>query len=273
MLECVVNISEGVRPDVVAAVARAAGSALLDVHRDAWHHRAVLTLAGPEVVEAAEAVAAAAVGSIDLVTHAGAHPRLGVVDVVPFVPIGSGRVAPAPDLGQALRARGVFARFAAERLGLPCFIYGPERSLPEVRRGAFTTLAPDFGPTEADPHAGAVCVGARAPLVAYNLWLADADLDLARRVARALRAPEVRALAMVVGDHVQVSCNLVAPWRVGPGAVFDEVAVLARVERAELVGLVPAEVLRNEPVSRWERLDLGEERTIEARLAAARQAR
>ncbi|MCU1493510.1 MAG: Formiminotransferase domain protein [Acidimicrobiaceae bacterium] len=264
------NISEGVRADVVGSIGDAAGVALLDVHSDPWHHRSVLTLGGAETLEAAEAVAAAAVRLLDLDGHVGAHPRLGVVDVVPFVPLGVGRAEESLDLGPARAARDAFGRWAGSSLGLPCFFYGPERSLPEVRRGAFVTLAPDTGPAEPHPSAGAVCVGARPALVAYNLWLESRDLALARTIARAIRCPEIRALGLGVGDRVQVSCNLVDPWQIGPGALFDAVDSLARVERAELVGLVPEGVLAREPRRRWSRLDLDAERTIESRLASRR---
>lgn len=264
MLECVVNISEGRRSEVVAAVAGAAGDALLDVHRDADHHRAVLTLVGED---AARAVAAEAVARIDLRAHSGVHPRLGAVDVVPFVALAGSTPA------AAIAARDRFARWAAEALALPCFVYGPERTLPDVRRQAFGALAPSTGPSQPHRTAGAVAVGARAVLVAYNLWLADPDLPLARTLAAGLRGPAVRALGLAVGDQVQVSMNLLAPDHVGPAEVFDRVAACTAVARAELVGLVPASVLHAAPPHRWAELDLSTDRTIEARLAAGGLAR
>jgi glutamate formiminotransferase len=111
-------------------------------------------------------------------------------------------------------------------------------------------------------------VGARDVLVAYNLWLVDDDLGLARRIAAELRSPAVRTLGLAVGSAVQVSCNLVAPHEVGPAEVFDLVAARAAVARAELVGLVPRPVLDAVPEERWDELDLAADRTIEARLAA-----
>jgi len=275
-LECVINISEGRRHASIEAIALVAGSCLLDVHTDSWHNRSVLTLAGAEVQDAARSVARAAVELLDLNDHAGAHPRLGVVDVVPFVPIRTGpaaAVAPAAggppeiDLSIALSARDSFAAYAANDLGVPCFLYGPERSLPEVRRRAFVTESPDLGPTTPHPTAGAVCVGARDVLVAYNLWLAVDDVSLARQIARAMRSEEVRALGLELGGRAQVSCNLVEPWRFGPADAFDFVAAHAPVARAELVGLVPASILEAIPADRWPELDLGEDRTIESRLA------
>jgi glutamate formiminotransferase len=258
VLECVVNVSEGRRPEVVAALAAAAGADLLDVHTCGDHHRSVLTLVGED---APRAVARAAVELLDLRHHTGAHPRIGVLDVVPFVPLNS------TPMRAAIAARDEFAGWAAGTLGLPCFLYGPERSLPDIRRGAFTTLTPDVGPTAPHPSAGAVAVGARRLLVAYNLWLAESDLDAARRAASAVRSDAVRALGLAVGDQVQVSMNLIDPERVGPAAVWDLVAALAPVARAELVGLVPASVLDAVPSERWAQLDLGADRTIEARLA------
>lgn len=260
MLECVINISDGRRLDVVGNIGRAAGAELLDVHTDADHNRSVLTVIGEQ---AARAVAAATILSLDLRTHEGVHPRIGVLDVVPFVPLAGSTMADAID------ARDTMAAWLAEELALPCFLYGPERSLPEVRRGAFTELAPDTGPMVPHPTAGACAVGARPILVAYNLWLAEPDLDLARRIARDLRGPSVRALGLAVGDQVQVSMNLIDPSHVGPSDVFDAVAAVAAVARAELVGLVPDATLRAIEPQRWAQLDLSADRTIEARLAAA----
>jgi glutamate formiminotransferase / 5-formyltetrahydrofolate cyclo-ligase len=257
VLECVVNLSEGRSAAVLAALADAVGPDCLDVHTCRHHHRSVWTLVGET---APRALTRAAVELLDIGTHTGAHPRIGVVDVVPFVALdGSTEV-------DALAARDRYARWAADELGLPCFFYGPERTLPEVRRGAFTTFTPDTGPAMAHPTAGAVAVGARPLLVAYNLWLAEPDPDLARSVAREVRAPGVRALGLAVGDEVQVSMNLVDPLRVGPAQVFDAVAGRARIARAELVGLVPDAVLAATPPSRWAELDLSADVTIGARL-------
>ena len=225
----------------------------------------MLTLGGPEVEEAVRAVSASAVDTIDITAHDGVHPRMGAVDVVPFVPIDG-----AGDLSDAVGARDRFAAWAGTELELPCFLYGPERSLPDVRREAFQRRQPDRGPPTPHPTAGATAVGARGPLVAYNLWLVPPDLALARSLAAELRSPAVRALGLEVGGHAQVSCNLIDPLDVGPAAVYDAVARRAEVDRAELVGLVPAAVLADVPVHRWGELDLHRERTIEARLEQAR---
>lgn len=259
MLECVVNISEGRDHAAIDAIGAAAGPHLLDLHTDPHHNRSVLTLVGED---AARAVTAEAVARIDLRTHEGVHPRIGAVDVVPFVPLG------ASTLQDAILARDRFCAWASSALGVPCFTYGPERTLPEVRRHAFTDLAPDVGPVRPHPSAGAIAVGARPVLVAYNVWLRQPDLALARSVAATLRSPQVRTLGLAVGPRVQVSMNLVAPHEVGPAAAADAVAALAPVAGCELVGLVPQGVLDAVDPRRWAELDLGPDRTIEARLAS-----
>lgn len=268
MLECVVNLSEGRDAARLAAISQVAGSALLDVHTDPWHNRAVLSLASEDIVEVALAVTRAAVEILDLNAHVGVHPRLGVVDVVPFVPLGPAGFGGPIDLEEALLARDRFATLVGSVLDLPCFLYGPKRTLPEIRRNAFVDFAPDTGPGTPHRTAGACCVGARPCLVAYNLYLASGDLGLARRIAREVRSDDVRALGLAVGDAVQVSCNLVAPWSTGPADIYDEVAARGAISHTELVGLVPDAVLQQTEPSRWEELDLGQERTIEARLAA-----
>lgn len=258
MLECVVNVSEGRRPDVIAALARAAGRDVLDVHSDPFHHRSVFTLVGTDAVRHLSALA---VETLDLAEHSGVHPRLGVVDVVPFVPLAGSTMA------DARRARDQFCEWAATELGVPCFRYGPERSLPDIRRRAWTDLAPDVGPDRPHPTAGAMCVGVRSFLVAYNVWLTEPDPILAKRIAALVRGPHLRALGLVVGDAVQVSMNLIAPDRLGPAQAYDLVARHGAIDRAELVGLIPMAVLRAVPRHRWAELDLAEDRTIERRLA------
>ena len=276
LAECVINISEGRDRSTVGTVAAAAGDTLLDVHCDPDHHRSVLTLGGPldRVEWSARSVVARALATIDLTAHRGVHPRFGVVDVVPFVPLEG-------TIDDAVGARDRLAHWAGAELGIPCFLYGPGRTLPEVRREAFRSLAPDAGPPAPHPTGGAMAVGARRALVAYNLWITGATgsdgsgaLPAARAIAGAVRGPAVRALGLAVGNGAQVSCNLVDPTRVGPAEIFDDVVRRAReagmsVERAELVGLLPESVLRAVPRHRWADLDLGDDRTIEHRLAHA----
>jgi len=281
------NISEGRRPEAVAALAGTCGSALLDVHVDRDHHRSVLTLAGSAdgVSEAAETLARAAVRRIDLSSHTGVHPRLGAVDVVPFVPLGPEGLDAAGDL-----ARRWGERMAAE-LAVPVFLYGAAdpagRSLPDVRRSAFRARQPDFGPAEPHPTAGAVAVGARPVLVAVNLELRagpgglQEDLAVARAVARAVRERDgglagVRALGFPLESQrrAQVSMNLTDLGATGLEAACEAVRCAAaergcEVSAVELVGLLPAAEL--ERCSReflaW--TGLSPERTIEARLRAA----
>jgi glutamate formiminotransferase len=260
VLECVVNVSEGRRPTVIASLADACGPALLDVHSDPHHNRSVFTLVGEE---APRALAAAAVATLDLRTHEGVHPRIGVVDVVPFVALS------ADVDGRA--ARDAFATWAAGELGVPVFLYGPERTLPEVRKLAFRELAPDVGPTSPHPTAGAMAVGVRDVLVAWNLWLAPGvGVDVARRLAASIREEwpgAVRALGLDLAGQAQVSCNLVAPRSVGPAQVYDLVAASGVViERAELVGLAPQAVVDAAPPERWAELGLSASATIEARI-------
>jgi glutamate formiminotransferase len=274
-VECVVNLSEGRDAAVIDAIASVAGPALLDVHSDPDHHRSVLTLGGPaaHVVTAARAVVQEACALIDMRAHHGVHPRLGSADVVPFVALDGG-------LDEAVSLRDDFARWAARQLQLPCFLYGPERSLPTVRREAFRSLGPDTGPPTPHPTAGASAVGARPVLVAYNVWVTGPDdgqrsaLTLARSVARSIRGPALRSLGLPVGHGAQVSCNLIDPSGLGPAQAYDRIAravtrLGGSVVRAELVGLVPADVLAAIPAARHRELDVSPDRTIEARLQSA----
>ena len=283
--ECVVNISEGRDRAVIAEVVAGGGDLVLDVHSDAEHHRSVLTLGGPlaEVEAAARRVAVAAVDRIDLRGHRGVHPRLGAVDVVPFVPLpGPGGTATPSEA--VLVARDSYARWSADELEVPCFLYGMGRTLPDVRRGAFTTLSPDTGPDGPHPTAGATAVGARHLLIAYNVWLGAAGpggpspdelVAVARDLAARMRRPGLRTLGLAVDDGAQVSCNVVAPDLVTLTEVYDEVARGAEAQgcearRGELVGLLPSSALAAVPERRWSELGLRAEDTIEFRLGVDR---
>lgn len=275
-VECVVNVSEGRDQAVLAHLAVAAGPVLLDLHRDPDHHRSVFTLAGgaEQVTGAVRALARESVAHLDLRMHKGAHPRRGVLDVVPFVPYRPGQL-PGHDLDGSIVLRDEFARWFSATLGVPTFLYGPlpgggHRTLPQVRRHAFREIPPDFGPRQPHPTAGATSVGARTVLVAYNVWVSS--LEVARRVAPLVRRAEVRSLGLAVGEGAQVSCNLVEPAHVGPAQVYDTVRHLVEeaggdVEGAELVGLLPEAVLREIPDSRWGELGLSADRTIESHLS------
>jgi glutamate formiminotransferase len=275
LVECVVNLSEGRDTTTLSALDAAAGPPLRDRHSDPDHHRSVYTLVGAveEVARAARSLASATVDLVDVASHAGAHPRLGALDVVPFVPYEPGQRAP-DDLTEVTALRDDFARWLATEHGVPTFLYGPLpgggfRSLPDVRRQAFGELAPDAGPTAPHPTAGACAVGARRVLVAYNVWVSS--LAVAQQVAPLVRGADVRALALAVGARAQVSVNLINPEAYGPERLYDTVAELAAAAGgsalgAELVGLIPSAVLERIPMDRWPELDLAAERTVEARL-------
>lgn len=280
MIECVPNVSEGRDLAVLDRLARACGPSLLDRHVDPDHHRSVFTLAGPGAWDALAAVvdlAAATAGALDLKAHRGVHPRLGVLDVVPFVALDEAFL-------HAVDAAYSFAAWINTELGVPVFFYDGcadgFRSLPEVRRLAFAGLDPDLGIPEPHPRLGAVAVGARRPLVAVNCWLDTDDLALARAVAAAVRErdgglPGVRALGLALASRgvVQVSMNLVDLERTGLEAACT--AVRARVEEAgervssvELVGLLPAAERERSSAEFLEWAAIGPDLTIEARLAA-----
>jgi len=271
-LASAVNVSEGKDSVAIDMLADACGDLLLDVHRDGDHHRSVLTLAGSpiELLDALRALVGLAVRTLELSGHTGVHPRFGVVDVVPFAPIGR------DELETAIEARDRLAIWAGTVLDIPCFLYGPmpdggSRSLPDVRRGAFVTLLPDTGPDRAHASAGAMAVGARGPLVAYNLWVSGLTPAETRAVANRVRNKQLRALGLDMGGLTQVSCNLIDPDVLGPADAYDLVAVslpaTARIVRAELVGLVPDSVLERTPEDRLEELGLSECDSLEARLA------
>jgi glutamate formiminotransferase len=261
-LEAVPNFSEGRDRATIAAIGDAlAGHArLLDVHSDEDHNRSVYTLAGSEeeLVAALLAGIACARERIDLRRHEGAHPRVGAADVVPLVPIQE------VDAERARAAALELARRVGEELALPVFLYAdlaPGRGPAFFRRGGpeelqrridVGELAPDFGPRRLDERAGGVIVGARPPLIAFNVNLAGDDLDAARDVARAVRErdgglPGVRALGLRLprAGRVQVSLN-VEDWRSSPlhevvQAVEREANARAlKVTGSELVGLLPA---------------------------------
>ena len=264
------NFSEGQRQDVMDAIEAAAasvrGALVLDRHADAVHNRMVLTIAGlpGPVAEAAFRATARAAGLIDLNVHSGVHPRIGATDVVPFVPIGSTSMQLCIEL--AVR---VGRRIAVE-LDVPVYLYAEaarhahRRRLPDLRRGQFEylrehladepRLMPDFGPARIGP-AGATAVGARPPLIAYNVTLATSDLAVARAVARSIRessgglpAVQARGFRTATPDIVQVSMNLLDTRRTGLSVVFDRVRQEAAqrgvaVLESELVGLAPAEAV------------------------------
>lgn len=272
MFECVVNISEGRDLPLLEQITRAGGISLRDRHRDRHHNRSVFTLINESdaLLMDLHSLVQSAYQRLDLRRHSGVHPRFGIVDVVPFVALDLNRA------NEACALRDETALWFADNLSVPVFLYGPladgsVRSLPDVRRHAFDTLEPDHGPSTPSPARGAVAVGCRPILVAWNLWLRDVSMDDARTVAASIRQDAVRSLAFEVGDDVQVSCNLLDVALVTPSQVYDQVQAMVPegglIERAELVGLAPAALLQLEDPSRWDQLGLSEDATIEARLA------
>jgi glutamate formiminotransferase len=259
-LESVPNVSEGRDADVVDAVGRAfaaAGARLLDTHVDPDHHRSVFTLVGGDraLEDGLVAGVAAARAEIDLRRHHGVHPRVGAADVVPVVPLRREDAAVAESVARAV------ARRLGEELGATVFLYG---ALADDRRPAFYRrdgpaalqrridageVVPAFGPTRLDPRAGAVLVGLRAPLLAFNLEL-QGPLESAEQVAAAVRESSgglrgVQALALRLRDAVQVSTNIVdldatAPHQLVERIVTEAEARGAGIGAGELVGLIPA---------------------------------
>ncbi len=295
LLECVPNISEGRSQVAIAAITEAVattpGVRLLDVHSDATHHRSVLTLTGTAAAlrNAVLALFEAALATVDLSAHRGAHPRIGAVDVVPFVPLA------AATMDDAIAAARDTAAAVAARFGVPVFLYEraatrPERrALQDVRRGQFEGLTeklrqpewqPDYGPAVPHPRLGATAIGARDFLVAYNINLATERLDVARRIARAVREssgglPCVKAMGLALPGRgaVQVSMNLTNIERTSLAAVFEAVSREAArdgvaVLESEVVGLVPARALV-EAAARHLRLPhFGADRVLETRLTS-----
>jgi glutamate formiminotransferase len=258
------NVSEGRDQTTIAAVAAAFGDGLLDVHSDPDHHRSAYTLAG-EPGALADAVvrgAAEAVRRIQIDTHDGIHPRVGAIDVAPIIHINN------DDRGAACAEALVLADRLGAELGLPVFLYGVlagGRSRAQLRRGgpaelarriAAGELAPNFGPDALHPTAGAVLVGARPPLIAFNVELGPtATLDDARAIAAKIREggeeglPGVRAIGLWL-EHLglaQVSTNVEDHRRASPAAVVAAVARHAPVAGAELVGLAPRAAFEDFP--------------------------
>lgn len=267
LVECVPNFSEGRRPEVlekiVAAIASVPGIKVLDESMDMDHNRSVVTFVGePEAcVDAMFRGMQTAADLIDMAQHQGAHPRIGATDVVPFVPL----------IGITMDECVILARklgeMAGRMLGIPIYLYAeaaarPERRiLADVRKGEYEGLReelgkkperePDFGPNAFNAKAGATAVGARKPLIAYNIYLKTTDVKVAKSIAKAVREKDgglkkVQALGLWIPERsmAQVSMNLLDYHVTGFKAVFNEVTRLAekagvKVAESELIGLVP----------------------------------
>jgi glutamate formiminotransferase / 5-formyltetrahydrofolate cyclo-ligase len=270
IIECVPNVSEGRRAEIVHALTDAVSSVsrvrLLDASSDAAHNRSVLTMAGEAaaIKTAVLALFAEATSRIDLRAHRGEHPRLGAVDVVPFVPIEGVTMADCVALAREVASE------VASRFAIPVFLYEdaatrPERrNLEDIRRGEFEGLAaklasaewtPDFGPSTPHPTAGAAVIGARMPLIAYNINLATDRLDVAKKIAAAVRHSSggfryVKAMGIALEDRgvVQVSMNLTNHEKTPIYRVFDTVRREAErygvsILESEIIGLVPESAL------------------------------
>ena len=270
IIECVPNISEGRRADVVGrvvdAVRRVRGARLLDHSSDPSHNRSVITMAGDAapLKDAVLAIFETALAEIDLRIHNGEHPRLGAVDVVPFVPIDGVTMEGCIALAKET------ARSVAERFALPVYLYEEASSNPlrknleDIRRGEFEGLsakmatdgwAPDYGPSTPHPTAGASVIGARMALIAYNINLATNRLDVAKKIAAAIRYSSggfryVKAMGVTLADRgiVQVSINLTNYEKTPMLRVFEAVKHEAErygvnVLESEIVGLVPSAAL------------------------------
>ncbi|MFY9717056.1 MAG: glutamate formimidoyltransferase [Thermoplasmata archaeon] len=269
--ECVPNFSEGRDEAKIARIAEAArgvaGVTVLDIERNADHHRCVITLYGDgdPLLDAVYRMMEVATATIDLTQHHGEHPRMGATDVVPFVPLGSSTMADAVTLAERLGDR------VARELAIPVYLYAqaarrPERSdLAKVREGQFEGIrdrigsdpdrAPDLGPARVHPTAGAVAIGARAVLIAYNVYLTTPDVAVAKRIAKAVRGrdgglPEVKALGFDIRERglAQVSMNLTDYRTTSVPRAFEAVRQQAEangtgVEESEIVGLVPEDAL------------------------------
>lgn len=271
IIECVPNFSEGKRKDVVdslaTALTRVSGVALLDTEMDAAHNRCVITVAGdPEAVAQGiiEAVGKA-VELIDLRRHKGEHPRMGAADVIPFIPISNTSMQECIDLSISV------AQAIADRFAIPVYLYEQSARTPErqdlafVRKGQFEGIReeirgnpqrrPDFGPSEVHPSAGATAVGARCPLIAYNVYLRSNDLRIAQEIARSIRFSNggfryLKALGLEIKERnqVQVSMNLTNYEATPLYRVFDFVSREAErhgvlIASSEIVGLIPQKAL------------------------------
>jgi glutamate formiminotransferase/formiminotetrahydrofolate cyclodeaminase len=298
LVECVPNFSEGRRPDVVAAIRDAIagvdGVALLDVSSDASHNRSVITFVVPvdRAIDAAFAGVRAARELIDLNQHSGEHPRMGAADVVPFVPLEGSTMEDCVMLARTLGDR------VGRELEIPVFLYEraatrPDReNLADVRRGEFEGLredigrspnrVPDFGPARIHPTAGAVAIGARPFLVAYNVYLGPAsNIDVAKAVAKAVRGSSgglryVKALGLEVDGQAQVSMNLVDVERTPLFRAFDAVRMEAEAQGvsptwSEIVGLVPEGALFETAARHLQLRNFSREMVVEHRVRRAIQ--
>jgi len=271
LVECIPNFSEGRRPETVRAIADAIASVkpacVLDMHIDPDHNRSVITFVAPpeKIVDAAVSAVRRASELIDMRTHQGEHPRLGATDVLPFVPLDG------VSIDDCVRIAHEAGTIIARDLSIPVYYYEraamrPERvNLEDVRRGALELLreqitinpdrTPDAGLARVHESAGAIAVGARPFLIAFNVILRSSDIAVARQIARTIRTrngglPYIKALGFRLQTRglVQVSMNLINYEVTGMAAAYDAVQREAdlldiRIESAEIVGLIPRNAL------------------------------
>jgi glutamate formiminotransferase len=291
LVECIPNFSEGRRQWVVDAIAesiRAYPVHVLDVNLDHDHNRSVITFAGEPAVVADAAVAAVrtAAAHIDLQTHSGVHPRIGAADIVPFVPLRDVTMAECVALAHAVGRR-------VGALGIPVYLYEAAAQRPErrdlayVRRGGYEALAreidvperePDYGPTLIGA-AGAVAIGARAPLIAFNAYLETDDVEIAKSIAKAIRAsggglPYLKAIGVLVNGQAQVSMNATDFRQTSLYTIMTRLHAEAaahgtRVTHTELIGLTPQAALLDYAVESLGLPLLTRQRTLESRLGEA----
>lgn len=292
VVECVPNVSEGRDRRIIDRIADAVrsvrGVTLADIHVDPDHHRSVLTFLGPpdDVEAAALALAGATLAAIDMRTHRGVHPRIGALDVLPFVPLR------ATTMGEAVALAHRAGKTLGARFALPVYFYGEaalrpdRRGLPEIRRGGYEALekrladpsfVPDAGPARFNSRSGATAVGARGILVAYNVWLGSDDLRTARAIAKTLRGPGLQAMGVPLPSRgvVQVSMNLLDYRKIPLPQLFDRVRSEATrlgvaVRQGELVGLAPREAFAGEPPESAGLIDFTPEKVLETHLPEER---
>jgi len=291
LVECVPNFSEGRNRETIEAIVGCLrdrrGAYVLDVDSDPDHNRTVVSVVGepPAVGEAVLRAAGEATRLIDMERHRGAHPRVGATDVVPFVPLLGVTMEDCVELARQV------GRSIAEELQVPVYLYAEaatredRRKLEDVRRGQYEGLKaeitephrrPDFGPAKLHPTAGATVVGARKPLVAFNVYLGTGDVGVARRVASAVRESSgglvnVKAIGLRSGEHVQVSMNLVDFERTPVNRAFELVRIEAArygadVVGSEIVGLVPVAALTSAAEYYLRLRDFDEDQLLERRL-------
>lgn len=266
LVQCAANFSEGRRESVIKSIvqgmSQTPGATVIDYSSDIDHNRSVITVLGDpsSVVESALSGVQKAVELIDLRTHQGQHPRIGAADVIPFTPLFG------TSMDVCIEKSKILAKRIGEELGVPVYLYeqsatdSNHKALPDIRRGGFEALqgitldgerSPDFGPNQIHPSAGVCVVGARSPLVAFNVNLHTTDLRIAKRIAKAVRGRTgglvgVRSLGLDLQSRgmVQVSLNIIRPDLVPLYRIFEMIKMEAlgygiTISESEVIGAIP----------------------------------